>query len=397
MSKQVEERLGAMEKALKGMPGNLERHKEALAKKIDDVVKDRLGEAVEKMVESSATTSTSASTSARKLEFHSEGMTGDGDGRFSFGRLFKAMSTKDWSGARYEKKALGEGTGSAGGYLVPEQHVSEVKDRITAQAVIRKAGATVYPMNTDTLNIPKVAGGATAYWVGENTQITSSDQTFAQEQLVARTLAAMVRVSNQLLQDTSGAAEAAIRRDIAKVLALAEDVAFIEGDGTSNEPVGIINTSGVNEVTLGANGGTPSFDNIYEALYQVELNNGAASAWIMHPRTKNTLRKIKDSNGQYIYNVLPSLKEPDTLMGIPVYLTTQAPVNLTVGSSSDCSYIICGQFDEAIIGERQGMEFAVDQSGTAFEYYQSWIRAISRLDFTLRTPAVFCKVTGVRP
>jgi len=180
------------------------------------------------------------------------------------------------------------------------------------------------------------------------------------------------------------------------VLALAEDLAFIGGDGTANKPLGIINTSGVNEVTLGANGGTPGFDTIYDALYQVELNSGAASAWIMHPRTKNTLRKIKDSSGQYIYNVSPSLREPDSLMGIPVYLTTQIPANLTVGSSTDCSYIICGQFDEAIIGERLGMEFSIDQSGTAFEYYQSWIRAISRLDFTLRTPGVFCKVTGVR-
>lgn len=385
MSKQVEERVEALEKVLKGIPDNLEKHKESLAATIDNVVKGRLNEVVGK-----------AAINTRKLEFPSEEAdSGEAKG-FSLGRLFRAMATKDWTGARYEKKALGEGTGSAGGYLVPEQHVSEVKDRITAQSVVRRAGATVYPMGTDTLNIPRVSGGATAYWVGENTQITSSDQTFAQTQLVARVLTAMVKVSNQLLQDTSGSAEAAIRRDVAKVLALAEDLAFIGGDGTANKPLGIINTSGVNEVTLGANGGTPSFDTIYDALYQVELNSGAASAWIMHPRTKNTLRKIKDSGGQYIYNVSPSLREPDSLMGIPVYLTTQIPVNLTVGSSTDCSYIICGQFDEAIIGERLGMEFSIDQSGTAFEYYQSWIRAISRLDFTLRTPEVFCKVTGVR-
>src|SRR3989338_1800332 len=385
MSKQVEERVEALEKVLKGIPDNLEKHKESLAATIDNVVKGRLNEVVGK-----------AAINTRKLEFPSEEADNGEAKGFSFGRLFRAMATKDWTGARYEKKALGEGTGSAGGYLVPEQHVSEVKDRITAQAVVRRAGATVYPMGTDTLNIPRVSGGATAYWVGENTQITSSDQTFAQTQLVARVLAAMVKVSNQLLQDTSGSAEAAIRRDIAKVLALAEDLAFIGGDGTANKPLGIINTSGVNEVTLGANGGTPGFDTIYDALYQVELNSGAASAWIMHPRTKNTLRKIKDSSGQYIYNFSPSLREPDSLMGIPVYLTTQIPANLTVGSSTDCSYIICGQFDEAIIGERLGIEFSIDQSGTAFEYYQSWIRAISRLDFTLRTPGVFCKVTGVR-
>lgn len=386
MTNEVIQRVQALENVLKGMPDQLEKHKEALAATIDGALKDRLNDAVGKMV-----------TGSRKLEFHSEPAGGSGPSSFSFGRFFKALATKDWTGARYEKKALGEGTGSAGGFLVPEEHVSEVKDRITAQAVVRRAGATVYPMGTDTLNIPKVSGGATAYWVGENTQITSSDQTFAQTQLVARVLAAMVKVSNQLLQDTSGSAEAAIRRDVAKVLALAEDLAFIAGDGTSNQPLGIINTSGVNEVTLGTDGATPDFDNIYDALYQVELNNGVGTAWIMHPRTKNTLRKIKDSNGQYIYNVSPSLKEPDSLMGIPVHLTTQIPANLTVGSSSDCSYIICGQFDEAIIGERLGMEFSIDQSGTAFEYYQSWIRTISRLDFTLRTPEVFCKVTGVRP
>lgn len=386
MSKQVEERVKVLEKTLKGIPDHLKKHRESLAATIEDVMKGKLNDAAGKMA-----------TNTRKLEFPSGDADNSAAERFSFGRLFRAMATKDWTGARYEKKALGEGTGSAGGYLVPEQHVSEVKDRITAQAVVRRAGATVYPMGTDTLNIPRVSGGATAYWVGENTQITSSDQTFAQTQLVARVLAAMVKVSNQLLQDTSGSAEAAIRRDIAKVLALAEDLAFISGDGTSNKPLGIINTGNVNEVTLGANGGTPSFDTVYDALYQVELNNGVASAWIMHPRTKNTLRKIKDSNGQYIYNVSPSLREPDSLMGIPVYLTTQIPVNLTVGTSTDCSYILCGQFDEAIIGERLGMEFSIDQSGTAFEYYQSWIRAIARLDFTLRTPEVFCKVTGVRP
>lgn len=385
MTKEVLERVEALEKILKGMPDCLEKHKEALAARIEETVKSTL--------------SGPSTMSARKLEFPlEEAASGGKEKGFSFGRLFRALATKDISAlSGLEKKALAEGTGASGGYLVPEEHVREVKDRITAQAAVRRAGATVYPMATDTLNIPRVSGGATAYWVGENVQITATDQTFAQVQLVARVLAAMVKVSNQLLQDTSGSAEAAIRRDVAKTIALAEDLAFIQGSGTGNEPRGIINTSGVGQVSLGANGATPTFDNIYDALYQVESSNGAASAWLMHPRTKNSLRKIKDSQGHYIYTVSPSLREPDSLVGIPVFLTTQIPTNLTVGTSTDCSYIIVGQFDEAIIGERLGMEFAIDQSGTAFEYYQSWVRAISRLDFVLRTPEVFCKVTGVRP
>ncbi|MGR3311207.1 MAG: phage major capsid protein [Candidatus Brocadiales bacterium] len=390
MTRELLDKVKRLEKMMEGMPDSLERHKEVLASRIDEMVKHRFDEVAGKIM------------SPRKLEFpvmDIEGKHGEayGKGGFGFGRFFQAIATKDWSKAPLERKALGEGTDSAGGYLVPEEYLGDVKDRITARTIVRRAGATIYPMATDTLNVPKITGGATAYWVGENTQITAGDETFGQLQLVAKLLAAMVKVSNQLLSDTSPSAEAAIRRDIAKVISLAEDNAFIAGTGSGNQPTGIINTTGVNELSLGANGATPTFDDVYDALYQVENNNGLASSWVMHPRTKNTLKKIKDSQGNYIYNVAPSVKEPDTLVGLPVYLATQIPTNLTVGTSTDCSYIIVGQFDEAIIGERTGLEFSTDQSGTAFEYYQTWIRAISRLDFGLRTPEVFCKVTGVRP
>ncbi|MFQ5834318.1 MAG: phage major capsid protein [bacterium] len=316
---------------------------------------------------------------------------------FSFARFYNAIAHKNMNLAPYEFKALGESTGSGGGFIVPEEYLGDLRDRITAQSVVRGMGPTVYPMVSDTLLVPKITGGATAVWVGENAQITESQNTFGQLQLIAKLLAALVKVSNQLISDSNPAVETAVRKDTVKVLALAEDIAFLGGSGSANQPTGIINTTGVAEVTLGANGATPTFDNIYDTLYQVELANGVASGWVMHPRTKNTLTKIKDSNGQYIYNVSPSIKEPDTLVGLPVKLTTQVPINLTVGSSSDCSYVICAQWDEAVIGERAGIEFAADTSGTAFEFYQTWIRAIERIDFGLRTPEVFCKMTGVRP
>ncbi|HHT9153383.1 MAG TPA: phage major capsid protein, partial [Candidatus Hypogeohydataceae bacterium YC40] len=261
MSKEILERVEAVEKVLKGMPDCLEKHKEAVASKIEAVVKGKVQEAV--------STCLSEKLHTRKLEFPRGETYLDGAEGFSMGRFFRALSTKDWTGARTEKKALGEATGPAGGYLVPEEYVRDVKDRITVQSVVRMAGATVYPMATDTLNIPKVSGGATAYWLGENTQIPGSDPTFAQVQLVAKVLAVMIKVSNQLLADSSGAAEVAIRRDVAKTVALAEDLAFIQGSGTGNEPRGIVNTSGVNALSLGVNGGTPTFDTIYDALYQV--------------------------------------------------------------------------------------------------------------------------------
>lgn len=320
--------------------------------------------------------------------------------KFSFARLFKAISYHNMSLAPYEVKALGEATGSAGGFLVPEEYITDIKERIMAKSIVRSLGVTTYPMIGDTLNVPKITGGATAYWLAENTSITSTDPTFGQLVLQAKLLAARLILSNQLIADSNPAVESVVKRDTAKVIALAEDVAFIQGTGTGAQPTGVLNTSGIASTELGSgNGATPTFDDIYNALYQVELANGLASGWVIHPRTKNTLRKIKASgSGEYIYNVAPSVKEPDTLVGLPVKLTTQIPISLTVGTSSDCSYLLVGQWDEAVIGERAGMEFAAtNEGGTAFEYYQTWIRVIERVDFGLRTPEVFCKVTGIRP
>src|SRR3990170_1647953 len=176
MTKELLDKVKQLEKMMEGMPDSLERHKEALASRIDEIVKDKFDVVVGKAM------------FPRKLEFpvmDAEAKYGEFSNKcgFSFGRLFQAITTRDWSKALLERKALGEGTGSAGGYLVPEEYLGEVKDRITARAIVRRAGATVYPMATDTLNVPKVTGGATAYWIGENAQITASDETLDQLQL----------------------------------------------------------------------------------------------------------------------------------------------------------------------------------------------------------------------
>lgn len=331
--------------------------------------------------------------------------------QFNFAKFFNAIRTKDWKGAEFEHeivtKAMGSNVASAGGYFVPPEYVTDIADRITAQAVVRKQNPTIVPMSTDTVLIPKITGGGTGYWIGQNTAITASDAKAGQAKLEANTLAVLVKLSNQLIQDSNPKVDELVRRDTAKVVALSEDLAFIEGNGV-DKPLGIINYpvgtdlyTQIRELTNGANGASyaasGAFDKIYDQLYEIENNNGVASGWVMHPRTKNSLRKVKDSQNNYIYNVSPSVKEPDSLVGLPVSLTTQIPVNLTVGSSTDCSYILCSQWSEFLIGDKGGMEFALDSSGTAFEAYQTWIRVILRVGSVLRTPGVFCKATGVRP
>src|SRR5574341_1022751 len=316
----------------------------------------------------------------------------------------KAMRQGRFDVVRFQLagKALGEGTDSAGGYLVPVEHSTKLIEILSARAAVRAAGATVIPMASDTLQIPSQTGGATAYWVAENAQITASDQTWGQVQLQAKKLAALTKLSAELFEDSDPKIEALVMADLGRVLALEEDIKYLRGDATGNTPRGLENISGVNvdTTTLGANGGTPSFDTLVNMLYNLDADNVPADgrAWIVHPRTVNTLRKIKDTTNKYLWADPAAPGDPPTLCGYPVFTTTAVPINLTQGTSTDCSVIYLGCWPEFVIGQRKALELrASDAAGNAFEYDQVFIRAIMRVDCNVRHTASFEVLKGVRP
>ncbi len=299
-------------------------------------------------------------------------------------------------------KALAEGSDEAGGYLVPVEQGSQVVEMLRARAAVRAAGATLVPMANDILQLPSQTGGATAYWVAENAQITASDQTWGQVQLQAKKLAALTKLSAELFEDSDPAVEALVLADLARVLALEEDLKYLRGDGQNNTPTGLesINGVDVDTTTLGADGGTPSFDNLADLLYALDANNVPADGrgWIVHPRTVNTLRQIKDAaNGKYLWADPAAPGDPPTLWGYPVYTTTAIPITETQGNSTDCSTVYLGCWPEFVIGQRKALELrASDAAGNAFEYDQVFIRAIMRVDCNVRHAGSFEVLKGVR-
>lgn len=298
-------------------------------------------------------------------------------------------------------KALAEGTDTAGGYLVPTEHSRELLELLSAKTAVRAAGATVVPMASDTLEIPSQAGGATAYWVAENAVIAASDQTWGQVQLNAKKLAALTKISAELFEDSDPGIEALVRADLARALALEEDIKYLRGDGTNNTPTGLENIDGVNvdDTTLGDNGGTPSFDDLADMVYALDADNVPVDgrAWIVHPRTLNTLRQIKDGQDRYLWANPAEPGLPPTVWGYPVFTTTAIPINLTQGTSEDCSVIYLGCWPEFVIGQRKALELRVsDEAGDAFEYDQVFVRAIMRVDCNVRHPASFEVLMGVR-
>lgn len=338
----------------------------------------------------------------RKIKFGGV-ETVDNNPKFSFLKAIKGIVFNDWKDADLEKKALTEGTGSAGGYLVPPEYSTQLIQMVYAKTVVRKAGTTVIPMNSNILYIPKQNGTANAAWLGENTTISDSNPTFTQVQLTAKKLAAMAIFSNELLQDSNPQVESVVMNDLANVLAVAQDNAFLQGTGTNNQPKGIINQTGINTITAGANGADLTYDMIIDAIAAIQkasLGNFKPNAIIMHPSIYYKAMKQKDSMGRYliepIQNASAATDFPGTIMGIPVLTTTTIPTDLTTGTSTTTSYVILGQFDEAIIGERGGVELlASNTAGSFFTNDAMGIRATVRLDFTLRHPEAFCVINGV--
>jgi hypothetical protein len=149
-----------------------------------------------------------------------------------------------------EYKALNETVATAGGFLVPTQQSTEIVDLLRAQAVVRQMpGVRVIPMTSDTMTMPRLTGGATAYWGAEGSTLTTSQQTFGQLRWVARKLYAVIPVTKEMMNDSNPGIEQIVREDIAAALALKEDDAFIQGSGIGETPQGILN-SGINTFAL---------------------------------------------------------------------------------------------------------------------------------------------------
>lgn len=314
-------------------------------------------------------------------------------------------------------KALSESTGSAGGYLVEPEVAAEVMSLIRARSVVSRIGPTTIPVKKS-LAVTSISSGASAAYVAENAAIPPSEMTFTQVPILQpKELAALVPVSNRLLDDarSNPSIENVLRRDLAEILALRGDLAFLRGTGTAGEPSGWRNTPGLTAaLSLGANGGTPTFDTLKSTVEALRAAGGTFEnpAWIFNPRLLSTLEMLKTSDGAYLADA--GLLEFDarggtgTLLGIEFWTSTQVPTNLTVGSSTDTSEVyLTSDSQELWIGE--GADLEIQASGeasytpdggttwvSAFQNRQTLFRAVVRHDIALRRPQWFTVLSGVR-
>ena len=331
----------------------------------------------------------------------------EGKQQFSFLKAIRAIRWSDWKDAGFEKevfdetrkRAMSQTTDSAGGYLVPTQHIAELIEMLYDRAVCIALGATVLDNLTGSpVEIPKQTGGATAYWPGENAAITDSNLTLDQLSLSPKAVGCLVKLSNRLIQLSNPSAEVMVRRDIATALALAIDLKALRGDGTSNTPTGIANTSGINTVAIGTSGGVFDFDIAMQMIDELDVDNALKGklGFAFHAKVKGKMKRERvpqfSGDGKGAYVMLPMtdavLKER---LGYAFETSNQIPTNLSKGSGTSLSEIYFGNWEELLIGSWGAMQIMASQeTSDAFEKNQTWVRILQDVDIGVRHAQSFC-------
>lgn len=315
--------------------------------------------------------------------------------RLSFGRAVRAWALGDRRGlSDLEQRVLSEGTDSAGGFSVPEILAGQFIDRVRNAMITMRAGAVTVPMTSDTLHLARLASADAPTWHAENAVITEGNLTLERVTFTARTLPMLIRLSVELSEDSANI-DAIIEREMSAAIARELDRVALRGTGTAPEPRGIRNQTGVTiQGPLGgANGSTPAnYDFLLDAGFAVAEANFdvAALARVYHSRTAKVLGKLKDTTNQ-------PLAVPPHAANWRELVTNAIPINLTVGTSTDCSESYVGDFRELMIGMRTS--FRLESSRVekdSFEKLQIAVRAYLRADVQLAHAAAFTVTTGIR-
>lgn len=253
----------------------------------------------------------------------------------------------------------GSGT-SKGGYLKGTDHLGEeFIDALRARLVARQAGARVLTGLRGDIDIPALATKTTAYWVGEGSAATEGAPVFTQKTASPKTVSAFVDITRRLMQQSDPVADAILRADMVSQLQHAVDDVAFEG-GASNAPTGVLGTSGIGSVTIGTNGGAPTWATVVNLWKEVAIDNAdmGSLGYVTTPGVVGKLlqtAKVSSTDSQMIMNDLAS-----GILGFPVYATTNMPSDLTKGSGSALNAMIFGNWADLIICEWSTIDVMVD-------------------------------------
>jgi HK97 family phage major capsid protein len=210
-----------------------------------------------------------------------------------------------------------------GGYLAPAETSTEfIRDLVEFSPI--RALATVRPTSAPSVSYPKRTGVTNAKWKGETQASEGSEPTFGQIEIPTREVNTYVDISNQLLADSAGVAEAEVRLALAEDFGKKEGLAFVKGVGPL-APEGLLSNADVlhtasgQAATLGANDAAVA-DLLISHFYSLQAGYRSRGTWLMNGTTLAAIRKLKSegSFGMYLWQPAYAAGAPETILGRPV-------------------------------------------------------------------------------
>lgn len=244
-----------------------------------------------------------------------------------------------------EKRDLSAGDATKGGYTVGTDVLgSSMIELLRNKTVVSQLGAKTLTGLVGNIAIPRITGGATAYWLPENGEVTASDQSFGQLGLTPHRLVGDTAYSKELMMQSSIQVEAFVRDDLMRILAIEKDRAAINGLGANGEPTGIMNTTGVKTVTFGA---APTWAKVVDFETQIADANADVGqmAYITGPTVRGKWKTTVKVTNQAVF-----LWEENKVNGYRAESTKQVPSNK----------VIFGNWADFIMAEWAGIDIVID-------------------------------------
>ncbi|KUP04277.1 capsid protein [Bacillus coahuilensis p1.1.43] len=272
------------------------------------------------------------------------------------GRATDAYRAAFWGAMRNKvnpsvQNALQIGQDSEGGYLVPDEYEQQLVQALEEANVLRGLCHVINTSHGDR-KIPVVASHGSAAWMDEESALQESDDTFTQVSLSAYKLGTMLKVSDELLHDSFFNLERYVASEFARRVGAAEEEAFLLGNGSS-KPTGLLNSTG--GASLGVTAASPTaitMDEVIDLFHSVKSAYRKNATFVVNDGAIKTIRKLKDANGQYLWQPSVTAGTPDTILNRPVR-TSQFMPTAAAGEKT----ILFGDFSYYWIADRQGRTF----------------------------------------
>ncbi|WP_278983259.1 phage major capsid protein [Sphingobium yanoikuyae] len=319
-------------------------------------------------------------------------------------RAMAAHASEIWGNETGQIVAnMEQSTATKGGYLVDTAYSRDFIDLLRPRVVIRQMGARTVPMPDGNLTMRKKTSGTQAGYVGERVPAPTTDMRVGQLTMSAKTMMALVPITNRLIRRSSFGVDAMVRDDLIDSAAVKEDQQFLRGAVAETSPTGARYLAAAGNVLLMTP--NPNLLTVSSDLGRMTLavKNGnlpmISCGWIMSPRVREFLANLRDGNGNLVY---PSIEGNGTLKGYKIAETTSVPDNLGVGGNESELYF--GDWSQFLIGDSYQLALAASdtaayvENGTvqsAFSNDETVVRLIQEHDTQLRHDRALSVLTGV--